>query len=110
MISEVADEWAAAVRTWNRLAPLGDGPLANLVWQAAVGAWPIERERLHAYAEKAAREAGVSTGWIDSDADFEQRLHALVDAIYDDADLHAGWSRWPTGSGRSAGRTRCPPS
>ena len=28
---------------WNRLAPLGDGPLANLVWQAAVGAWPIER-------------------------------------------------------------------
>ena len=42
VISEIADEWAAAVRRWNRLAPLGDGPLANLVWQAAVGAWPIE--------------------------------------------------------------------
>ena len=42
-------------------APLADGPLAHLVWQAVVGAWPIDRDRLHAYAEKAAREAGVST-------------------------------------------------
>ena len=29
-------------------APLPDGPLAHLLWQAAVGAWPIDRERLHA--------------------------------------------------------------
>ena len=90
VISEIAEEWAGAVRRWNHLAPLGDGPLANLVWQAAVGAWPIERPRLQAYAEKAAREAGVSTRWIDSDDSFEQRLHALVDAVYDDAELHAG--------------------
>ncbi|MET0967347.1 MAG: malto-oligosyltrehalose synthase, partial [Nakamurella sp.] len=89
-IAEIPDEWSGAVRRWNHLAPLGDGPLANLVWQAAVGAWPIERERLQAYAEKAAREAGVSTRWIDSDENFEQRLHALVDAVYDDAELHAG--------------------
>ncbi len=89
VISEVAQEWAAAVRRWNRLAPLSDGPLANLIWQAAVGAWPIERDRLHAFAEKAAREAGVSTAWIDSDGAFEERLHALVDAVYDDAVLAA---------------------
>jgi (1->4)-alpha-D-glucan 1-alpha-D-glucosylmutase len=89
-ISEVATEWASAVRDWNRLAPLGDGPMANLLWQAAVGAWPIERPRLHAFAEKAAREAGVSTTWIDSDGVFEQRLHALVDAVYDDPELHSG--------------------
>ncbi len=88
VISEIAEDWAAAVRSWNRLAPLGDGPLANLLWQAAVGAWPIERPRLHAFAEKAAREAGVSTTWIDSDGVFEQRLHALVDAVYDDPQLH----------------------
>ncbi len=89
VISEIAEEWSAAVREWNSLAPLSDEPLAHLLWQAAVGAWPIERPRLHAYAEKAAREAAVSTGWIDSDQRFEERLHALVDAIYDDADLHA---------------------
>ena len=89
VLSERPQEWAAAVRRWNRLAPLGDGALANLLWQATVGAWPIERDRLHAYAEKAAREAGVSTAWIDPDAAFEERLHALVDAVYDDADLSA---------------------
>ena len=55
-----------------------------------MGAWPLSRQRLHDYAEKAAREAGVSTGWIDSDTVFEQRLHALVDAVFDDAELHAG--------------------
>ena len=66
VIAESPAEWAAAVRRWNAAAPLGDGPLAHLLWQAAVGAWPIDRDRLHAYAEKAAREAGVSTGWIDS--------------------------------------------
>ena len=90
VISELATEWASAVRGWNRQAPLSDGPLANLLWQAAVGAWPIDRSRLHAFAEKAAREAGVSTTWIDSDVEFEQRLHALVDAVYDDAELHSG--------------------
>ncbi len=90
VISELPREWAAAVRSWVKLAPLGDGPLANLIFQAAVGAWPIDCERLHVYAEKAAREAGNSTGWIDSDGAFEQRLHALVDAVYDDAALNAG--------------------
>ena len=101
VISELPREWAAAVRRWNRLAPLGDGALANLLWQAVVGAWPIDRARLHAFAEKAAREAGASTAWIDPDALFEQRLHALVDAVYDDADLHTDLAafadrlRWP---------------
>ena len=38
--------------------PLADRPLAHLVWQNLVGAWPLSRERAHAYAEKAAREAG----------------------------------------------------
>lgn len=89
VISELPDEWAAAVRRWNQLAPLPDAPLAHLLWQAVVGAWPISRERLHAYAEKAAREAGVSTGWNDSDEEFELLMHALVDGVYDDPTLNA---------------------
>jgi (1->4)-alpha-D-glucan 1-alpha-D-glucosylmutase len=104
VISELPQDWAAAVRRWNRLAPLGDGALANLMWQAVVGAWPIERDRLHAFAEKAAREAGGSTAWIDPDSAFEERLHALVDAVYDDADLHtdlAGFADRLTGPGWS---------
>ncbi|MFX5656655.1 hypothetical protein ABTE24_20985, partial [Acinetobacter baumannii] len=38
------------------------------------------RERLHAYAEKAAREASEVTGWWEQDEAFEERMHAVVDA------------------------------
>jgi len=87
VISEIAQEWTVAVRHWNRLAPLIDGPLAHLLWQAIVGCWPSNRDRLHAYATKAAREAGVCTGWIDPDTRFEESVHALVDAVFDHPEL-----------------------
>jgi (1->4)-alpha-D-glucan 1-alpha-D-glucosylmutase len=104
VLAEIPEEWGTAVRRWNHWAPLEDGPLANLLWQATVGAWPIERERLHAYAEKASREAGTSTRWTDSDEAFEQRMHALVDAVFDDDELHASVQAFAgrvTGPGRS---------
>ena len=88
--------------------PLADRPLAHLVWQNLVGAWPLSRERAHAYVEKAAREAGTSTTWTDPDEEFEGQLHALVDAAFDDAATHGARStRSSPGSRRSAGRTRC---
>ena len=109
-ISEIPTDWAEAVRRWNRTAPLPDGPLANLLWQAIIGAWPAGdmpadyRDRLHAYAEKASREAGNSTRWIDSDQEFEQQMHQLVDAAFDDAELNgslAAMARRLTGPGWS---------
>ncbi|WP_173922696.1 malto-oligosyltrehalose synthase [Agromyces sp. Marseille-P2726] len=83
-ISELPDEWAATLDRLREVVTLDDGPLENLLWQAVVGAWPLSRDRLHAYAEKAAREAGVSTTWTAPDAAFESRMHALVDAVFDD--------------------------
>ncbi|WP_029135868.1 malto-oligosyltrehalose synthase [Nakamurella lactea] len=83
VLSEVPGRWTTFVRTCLRVAPLPDGPLANLLLQAAFGSWPIERDRLHGYAEKAAREAGASTGWTDPDLAFERTMHAMVDALYD---------------------------
>ena len=77
----VGARWCAA--GWRR-HPLADRPLAHLVWQNLVGAWPLSRERAHAYVEKAAREAGTSTTWTDPDEEFEGQLHALVDAAFDD--------------------------
>src|SRR5690606_5144781 len=53
-------------------------------WQSIVGAWPRDRDALHGYAEKAAREAGTSTTWTRPDAEFEARLHGLVDSVFDD--------------------------
>ena len=84
VLSEMPTEWAQLVRELLRRHPLADRPLAHLVWQNLVGAWPLSRERAHAYVEKAAREAGTSTAWTDPDEAFEAQLHALVDAAFDD--------------------------
>jgi (1->4)-alpha-D-glucan 1-alpha-D-glucosylmutase len=104
VLAECPYQWAATARALAARSPLPDGPLAQLVWQAALGSWPISRDRLQAYAVKAAREAGSSTTWTDPDRDFERALEALVDAMYDDPDSHdaliaavdlvrhAGWS------------------
>jgi (1->4)-alpha-D-glucan 1-alpha-D-glucosylmutase len=89
VLAEVPTEWAQLVRRLLSRHPLPDRPLAHLVWQNLVGAWPLSRERAHAYAEKAAREAGLSTTWTDVDAAFEAQLHAMVDGAYDDEATNA---------------------
>ncbi|WP_120521884.1 malto-oligosyltrehalose synthase [Arthrobacter celericrescens] len=83
VISEAVPEWEAFLDRVQELAPIPDGPLAALVWQAVAGAWPASRERLQAFALKAAREAGNSTNWTDPDAAFEAALAAAVDAAFD---------------------------
>ncbi|MEV4813776.1 malto-oligosyltrehalose synthase [Micromonospora avicenniae] len=89
VLAELPDRWAERVTDWMARVPLPDPAFAHLLWQTAVGAWPIERERLHAYVEKAAREASVSTSWADPDPAFERALHAVVDRMYDDPRLRA---------------------
>lgn len=89
VLTEMPAEWHAICREWTSAEPLGDDDLSALLWQTVVGAWPIERERLHAYAEKAAREQNTATSWDDPDPKFEATLHAVVDAIYDRPRLNA---------------------
>ncbi|SEL10276.1 maltooligosyl trehalose synthase [Blastococcus sp. DSM 46786] len=90
VLAEIPDGWAQLVRGWLARHPLADRSLAHLVWQNLVGAWPLSRERAHAYAEKAAREAGTATTWTDPDEAFEAQLHALVDAAFDDSTTRSG--------------------
>lgn len=85
VIAELPDEWTETLATLRELAPVPDGPFETLLWQAVIGAWPASRERLQGYAEKAAREAGNSTTWTNPDAEFESRVTAAVDAVFDDA-------------------------
>ncbi len=89
VISEVPQEWADFLRDVRGVVSSGHGPFDNLLWQAVVGAWPASRERLHAYAEKASREAGEATGWLEPDERFEQRMHAVIDAAFDDPRVSA---------------------
>ncbi|WP_395398320.1 malto-oligosyltrehalose synthase [Arthrobacter sp. UC242_113] len=89
VISEVAGEWEKSLKRLRELAPLPDGPLSALLWQAIAGAWPASRERLQSYALKAAREAGNSTNWTDPDPAFEEKLAAAVDAAFDNPAVRA---------------------
>ncbi|MCU1605545.1 MAG: treY [Modestobacter sp.] len=89
VLAELPTEWAELVRGLLGRHPLGDRSMAHLVWQNLVGAWPLSRERAHAYVEKAAREAGTSTTWTNPVQEFEDQLHALVDAAYDDETTNA---------------------
>src|SRR5262249_48513554 len=70
VLPELPAEWAAALRRWMAAAPVPDPAFAHLLWQTVAGTWPIERDRLHGYAEKAAREAGTATSWEAQDQAF----------------------------------------
>ncbi len=84
VMAEIPADWEAALAQLRVAVPIGDGPLESLLWEAIVGAWPASRERLHAYAEKAAREAGNSTKWTAPREEFEARMHRLIDSAFDD--------------------------
>jgi (1->4)-alpha-D-glucan 1-alpha-D-glucosylmutase len=84
VLAELPEVWASAVDHLLDLAPLPDRGFGNLLWQAVVGVWPASRDRLHAYAEKAMREAGDRTTWTDPDAAYEAAVHTAVDTAYDD--------------------------
>jgi (1->4)-alpha-D-glucan 1-alpha-D-glucosylmutase len=89
VLSELPARWLESLTALRAIASTGHGGFDNLLWQAIVGAWPASRERLHAYAEKAAREASESTGWWDHDEAFEARMHTVVDAAFDNAEASA---------------------
>ena len=94
VLSELPTEWEATLDELRAIAPLGDGPFENILWSSVIGAWPASRERLHNYAEKAAREAGTSTTWTAPDEQFEKRMHAAVDMAFDNPQLAGILTRW----------------
>ncbi len=86
-LSGMAAGWAVHVRRWYELtdALVSDGaPDAQeryLVYQTLAAVWPIERERLEAYLEKALRESKRNTSWVDQDHDWEARVKAFAVAL-----------------------------
>ncbi|WP_323793879.1 malto-oligosyltrehalose synthase, partial [Nocardioides sp.] len=94
VLAECPDTWTSALARLQDLAPVPDGAFATLLWQAILGAWddvdpqdPDLRTRLHAYAEKAMREAGDHTTWTAPDETYESTVHAAVDAAFDSPEV-----------------------
>jgi (1->4)-alpha-D-glucan 1-alpha-D-glucosylmutase len=89
VLAELPAEWATLARHLQEQAPVPNRAFGYLLWQTFVGVGLIARERMHAYAEKAMREAADGTGWRDPDAAFEAAVHAAVDAAYEIPELPA---------------------
>ena len=90
VLSQVPGEWEAAVDEIVAACPPPAMDAAYFLLQNIVGVWPEDgevddtrRARLHAYAEKAMREAAVHTTWTDPDAAFEDAIHGWIDALVD---------------------------
>ncbi len=90
LLSELAAPWAAAVDEWHELTtayrqPAGpDRSTELLLYQTLVGAWPITRERLVAFAQKAIKEAKVHTSWTSPDLAFDDAVRAFVEGLLGD--------------------------
>jgi (1->4)-alpha-D-glucan 1-alpha-D-glucosylmutase len=87
VLAELPTEWAATIRRLFELAPVPNPAFGYLLWQTLVGTGLIDRHRIHAYVEKAMREAADGTGWVDPVAGFERAVHGAVDAAYDDPEV-----------------------
>jgi (1->4)-alpha-D-glucan 1-alpha-D-glucosylmutase len=83
-LAGMADEWRERVLAWRELTGGMDDPNEEyLVWQTLVGAWPLERERLDGYLEKALREGKRNTNWLEPNEAHERRVREFVRALYD---------------------------
>jgi (1->4)-alpha-D-glucan 1-alpha-D-glucosylmutase len=88
VLPELGERWYSAAADLLRSCPVGNAAFGYLLWQSFAGAGWIERDRMHAYAEKAMREASEGTGWRDPDVAFEAGVHAAVERAYDDPQVH----------------------
>jgi (1->4)-alpha-D-glucan 1-alpha-D-glucosylmutase len=90
VLSQVPSLWTEFLARWEIAAPSPDVATGQFLWQNIFGVWPASgqvsdelRGRLHAYAEKAIREASWHTSWNDPDAAFEEAIHRWVDTVLD---------------------------
>ncbi|TFV60710.1 malto-oligosyltrehalose synthase [Mycobacterium sp. PS03-16] len=90
VLSQVPSLWARYVEAWAQRTPPPDSGTGLFLLQNIFGVWPVDgrvtdelRERLHAYAEKAIREAATHTTWNDPDTEFESAVHTWLDGVID---------------------------
>jgi len=89
LLSEVPDEWEAAVHRWMQMnAPkwgdaAPDRTMELLLYQTMFGAWPLSADRGRQYMEKAVREAKLTSSWL-YPTEAEASLFAFTEAAATD--------------------------
>lgn len=81
VLSELPEVWADAMDELQRLHPMPEAGSASLVAQAVMGTWPVAADRVRAYAEKALREGGELSTWVDHDEANEARYTEYAEAL-----------------------------
>jgi (1->4)-alpha-D-glucan 1-alpha-D-glucosylmutase len=80
-LSTMAAEWAELAAGWVHEADAPDDHCAYLVLQTLAGCWPIDRERLEGYVEKALREAKLRTSWVAPDEAYEAHARRFAGGL-----------------------------
>jgi (1->4)-alpha-D-glucan 1-alpha-D-glucosylmutase len=90
VLSQVPSLWTEFLARWEIAVPSPDAATGRFLWQNIFGVWPVGgevtaelRDRLHAYSEKAIREAAWHTTWNDPDTEFESAVHRWLDTVLD---------------------------
>ncbi|CAA9311355.1 MAG: GH13_26 / GH13 / GH13_20 / GH13_36 / GH13_30 [uncultured Friedmanniella sp.] len=91
VLAEIPQAWGDFAEQFLSAVSIPNRAFAYFLAQTLVGAGPIERERMHAYAEKAMREASDGTTYTAVDEAYEATVHAAVDAAYDEPQLRTRW-------------------
>ncbi|HEX5399768.1 MAG TPA: malto-oligosyltrehalose synthase, partial [Verrucomicrobiae bacterium] len=90
LLSEIPEEWAAAVRRWSesnekhRRNGFPDRNAEYFFYQTLVGAWPLSMDRALACLVKASREAKQYTNWTEPNAAYDEALKSFVTATMQD--------------------------
>jgi (1->4)-alpha-D-glucan 1-alpha-D-glucosylmutase len=86
-LTEIPARWKSCLIRWsraNKIFRTGNFPDRNteyFLYQTLIGAWPISKDRLIAYMEKATREAKQQTSWTQQNRDFENALRTFIERI-----------------------------
>jgi (1->4)-alpha-D-glucan 1-alpha-D-glucosylmutase len=88
-LTEIPGRWKSSLNRWSRMNggfKTGQFPDRNteyFLYQTLIGAWPISKDRLLAYMEKAVREAKRQTSWTQQNKEFEDALRNFVEHIFE---------------------------
>ncbi|MDC5696589.1 malto-oligosyltrehalose synthase [Intrasporangium calvum] len=99
VLAERPGAWADWVRRARELGAAhrqeSVDPLTEyFLWQNVVGAWPLDAERLTAYATKAVREAKLHTAWVDGDPAYEDAVRRFAAGLTSDDTVRAHVVAW----------------
>jgi (1->4)-alpha-D-glucan 1-alpha-D-glucosylmutase len=93
VLSEIPEAWAGFAEHFLSITTVPNRLFGYFLAQTLAGTGPIDRARMHAYAEKAMREASDGTTWTAPDPGYETAVHEAVDAAYDDPQLRDAWNQ-----------------